>query len=195
MAFAFRAAKEGRSVLVLERAPQLGGCLSSARRPDGFWFELGAHSAYNSYAGFLEIAEATGVTRQLVERGPARARFGFLRGTEYHWLTPPKVLLQLNWLEAAAHAPLALFRGTREETVGDHFTHLVGARNFREVVSPFLAAVPSQSADGFPYGGPGRRSRSAPAAGSFREATALPGACSRSATPSESSRTSRCRRG
>jgi oxygen-dependent protoporphyrinogen oxidase len=35
------------------------------------------------------------------------------------------------------------------------FSKLLGARNFAETLSPFLAAVPSQSADDFPAAGPG----------------------------------------
>ena len=53
LSYAFRAAKAGRKVLVIEReAARVGGCLHSHRLADGYWFELGAHTTYNSYGGF-----------------------------------------------------------------------------------------------------------------------------------------------
>src|SRR5512134_2587007 len=82
-AFAWRAARAGRRVLLLEGGERLGGCLHSHRAPDGSWFELGAHTAYNSYGGFLDLAAGSGAVDRIVQRGPARARFGYLRDGEY----------------------------------------------------------------------------------------------------------------
>jgi UDP-galactopyranose mutase len=156
LSYAFRAAKAGQEVLVVEReAGRVGGCLHSHRLADGYWFELGAHTTYNSYGGLVEMAEATGLVGKLLERGPARGRFGLCRGGEWRWLSPPKILGQLNWLEAALHLPVGLLAGKEGKTVADYFGGLVGPGNFRRVLSPFLAAVPSQSADGFPAEGPG----------------------------------------
>ncbi|HSN93043.1 MAG TPA: FAD-dependent oxidoreductase, partial [Anaeromyxobacteraceae bacterium] len=155
LAFAWKAARSGRRVLVLERADRIGGCIHSVRRPDGFWFEMGAHTTYNSYGGFLDVAVGTGAAGKLVPRGPARARFGLLRGGEARWLTPPKVLLELSWVEAAVHFPLGFFRGKRGETVYSYYSRLLGRRNYDRVLGPFFAAVPSQPADAFPVEGPG----------------------------------------
>ncbi|MGB8931585.1 MAG: FAD-dependent oxidoreductase, partial [Anaeromyxobacteraceae bacterium] len=156
LSFAFRAAKAGQEVLVIEReAGRVGGCLHSHRLADGYWFELGAHTTYNSYGGLLEIAEATGLLGKLLERGPARGRFGLGRGGRWSWLSPPKILGQLSWLEAAIHLPAGLLGGKAGKTVEGYFGGLVGPRNFRNVLSPFLAAVPSQCADEFPVEGPG----------------------------------------
>jgi protoporphyrinogen/coproporphyrinogen III oxidase len=155
LAFAWKAAQAGKKVTVLEREPRIGGCFHSHRKPDGFWFEMGAHTCYNSYGGFLDIAVATGVTSKIRERGPARAVFGLLRGGEYHWLTPPKILLQLSWLEAALHFPFNFLRKKEGETVYSYYSALLGRRNYDRLFSPFFAAVPSQKADGFPVDGPG----------------------------------------
>ncbi|MHC4225768.1 MAG: FAD-dependent oxidoreductase, partial [Planctomycetota bacterium] len=46
--FAYHAARNGRGVLVVERDAEPGGCLHSKRYPSGFWYELGAHTCYNS---------------------------------------------------------------------------------------------------------------------------------------------------
>jgi UDP-galactopyranose mutase len=155
LSFAWKAATAGRKVAVLEREQRIGGCFHSYRRPDGFWFEMGAHTCYNSYGGFLDLAAATGATAKLVQRGPARASFGLLRDGEYRWLTPPKVLLQLDWLEAALHFPFNFLRSKDGETVYSYYSKLLGRRNYDRVFAPFLAAVPSQKADGFPIAGPG----------------------------------------
>src|SRR5512145_2659622 len=119
LSYAFKAAKAGRKVLVVEReAGRVGGCMHSHRLADGFWFEMGAHTTYNSYGGLLEMAEATGLVGKLMERGPARGRFGLARDGRWVWLTPPKVLLQLDWLEAAIHFPAGLLGGKGGKTVG-----------------------------------------------------------------------------
>jgi UDP-galactopyranose mutase len=155
LGFAWKAARAGRKVVVLEREPRVGGCLHSHRRPDGYWFEMGAHTAYNSYGATLDIVVGTGLTAKVKERGPARAHFGLLRGAEYRWLTPPKILLQLNWLEAAAHFPFNFLRKKDGETVYSYYSKLLGRGNYDRIFSPFFAAVPSQKADGFPVEGAG----------------------------------------
>jgi protoporphyrinogen/coproporphyrinogen III oxidase len=155
LSFAWRAAQAGRTVRVLERGPRVGGCVYTHRRPDGFWFEMGAHTAYNSYGWFLDLAVSAGVAGKLRPRQEARKRFGLLRNGAYRWLTPPRVLLALDWLEAAATFPFGIFRRKAGETVYSYYAHLLGRRNYDRILSPFLEAVPSQKADGFPAEGPG----------------------------------------
>jgi UDP-galactopyranose mutase len=154
LAFAWKAAQAGKRAVVLEREARVGGCLHSVRR-DGFWYELGAHTSYNSYGAFLDIVAGTGVAPRMRERGEARTHFGLLRGAEYEWLTPPKILLKLDWLEAAVHFPFNFLRKKDGETVYSYYAKLLGRRNYDRLFSPFFAAVPSQKADGFPVEGPG----------------------------------------
>jgi UDP-galactopyranose mutase len=155
LALAWKAASSGQRVLVLEREGRVGGCLHSHRTPDGYWFEMGAHTTYNSYGGLLDVVVGTGIAGDVVERGPARKVFGLLRGDEVRWLTPPRVLLELSWLEAAVHFPLGLARKKQGETMYSYYAGLVGRRNYDRLLSAFFAAVPSQKADGFPVEGPG----------------------------------------
>jgi UDP-galactopyranose mutase len=154
LSFAWKAAQAGQRALVLEREQRVGGCVHT-HRTDGFWFELGAHTVYNSYCAFLDVVVGSGVAGKIVERGPARARFGLLRNGEYRWLSPPRVLLELSWLEAAVHFPFGVFRKKEGETVYSYYSRLIGRRNYDRVLGPFFAAVPSQSADAFPVEGPG----------------------------------------
>ncbi len=155
LSLAWKAGQAGRSARVLERDARVGGCLHSERRNDGYWFELGAHTVYNSYGSFLEVAVGAGVAGKIIQRGPARGTFGLLREGRYRWLTPPKVLLELGWLEAALSFPAGIFQKKEGQTVGSYYRRLVGRRNYERVLSPFFAAVPSQSADGFPLEGAG----------------------------------------
>jgi protoporphyrinogen/coproporphyrinogen III oxidase len=155
LALAWKAASSGRRVLVLESRQRVGGCVHSQQVDDGFWFEMGAHTVYNSYGGLLDIVEGVGAVDRMVQRSPARKSFGLLRHGEITWLTPPKVLLQLNWLEAALRFPFGFFRSKDGQTVASYYSGLVGPGNFSNVLSPFFAAVPSQSADDFPLQGPG----------------------------------------
>ncbi len=155
LSLAWKAAQDGKRVLVLEREGRVGGCLHSERTADGYWFELGAHTTYNSYGAFLDVVVGGGVAGKIVERGPARAVFGLMRDGQCRWLTPPKVLLELSWLEAAVHAPLGLLLPKKGQTVYSYYSRLMGRRNYDRVLGPFLAAVPSQRADGFPLEGPG----------------------------------------
>jgi len=155
LSIAWKAAQAGRKVLVLEANAEVGGCICTRRFEDGFWLEIGAHTVYNSYCRWIEMATAAGCDRAMLTRGPARALFGLLRDGTFRWLTPPKVLLELDWLTAAVHLPVGLFRDKRGLTIEEYFSSLLGRGNFRSVLSPILSAVPSQTADLFPAEGPG----------------------------------------
>jgi protoporphyrinogen/coproporphyrinogen III oxidase len=175
LSFAWKAAQAGTRVLILERQKRIGGCIYSYCYDDGFWYELGAHTIYNSYSGFLDIAVEAGLAAKLVRRGPARAHFGLLREGGIAWLTPPKVLLRLNWLEAAVHAPFGIFRGKSGRSVEQYYSGLLGSGNFRRVLSPFFAAVPSQRADEFPVEGPGSLFKKRSRREEFPRSFGLPG--------------------
>jgi UDP-galactopyranose mutase len=155
IAFAWKAARAGRAVLLLESGDRFGGCLHSRRMADGYWHEMGAHTTYNSYGGFLDIAAGSGAAEKIIQRGPARARFGYLRNNQYEWMSPPALLRRFNWLEIVASAPLAILRGKKGRTMGQYYGGLLGRGNYERYLRPFLGAVPLQDADGFPADGPG----------------------------------------
>jgi UDP-galactopyranose mutase len=157
LAFAWHAARAGARPLVLEAAPRAGGCLDSRRTDAGYWFELGAHTLYNSYGALLEIAEGAARPPRIVARGEARKRFALLRDGALTTMGPISVFRRFSWWELARAAPRALFgRGaTAGRSTREHFSRLVGAGNYRRVLAPFLSAVPSQDVDGFPAAGAG----------------------------------------
>jgi oxygen-dependent protoporphyrinogen oxidase len=155
LSYAWKAARAGRKVLVLEQRERAGGCIYSYRYDDGYWYELGAHTVYNSYSELLNIVQETGLADRLVQRGPSRAHFGLLKNGIIDWLTPPRILRRFNWFEATLHAPVGFFRSKRDRTLKQYYSGFLGPRNFRRILSPFFAAVPSQCADAFPADGPG----------------------------------------
>ncbi|KAA0252842.1 MAG: FAD-dependent oxidoreductase [Acidobacteria bacterium] len=151
LAFAFRAARAGRSVLVLERGEAPGGCLATRRTASGYWFELGAHTCYNSYVGLVELVEACGLGGEVVRRVPTKLRF--LDGDRLVPGANLAVLLRLfSWPELAVSFPRVLFARKDGKTVREFYASIVGRRNYEKVLGPMLSAVPSQSADGFPAG-------------------------------------------
>ncbi len=154
LAFAWKAARAGKRVIVLEARGEVGGCLRSHRQGE-YWFELGGHTVYNSYGGLLELIEGTGLESAIVERAPARKVFGLLRDGEFRWLTPPKVLWTLNWLTMLGRVPWNVWRTKEGVSLRTHFSRLLGKGNYDRVLGPFLAAVPSQVADDFPATGAG----------------------------------------
>lgn len=155
LAFAHHAAAAGRSVLVLEAGPRTGGCLNTRRLADGFWYEAGAHTAYNSYGAFLELVEACGLGGAIRPRGDARKRFALLREGRLAMMGPLSVFLKFDPIELLLTAPFGLFRSKDGRTTAEVYGGIVGRRNYANVLAPFLAAVPSQDADGFPARGPG----------------------------------------
>ncbi|TNF30261.1 MAG: FAD-dependent oxidoreductase [Deltaproteobacteria bacterium] len=143
LSYAWGAAARGREALVLDAAPRLGGCLHSPRTGDGYWFELGAHTAYNSYGGLLAILEGLGMMERLVPR--QKVPFRLLVDGQLRSITK-----ELSFLRLFGSLPRAPFTKKDGRTAREYFSRLVGKRNYERVLSPMLAAVPSQPADDFP---------------------------------------------
>jgi UDP-galactopyranose mutase len=149
LVFAHRAAAAGRSVLVLERQPRLGGCIATHRGSSGFWFELGAHTCYNSYVGLAGILEACGLRDQVVKRGKTHLRF--LDGDALVPGSNLRAMLRLfSWGELLRSLPRMLTEKKDGQTVYAYYARMVGRGNYGRVLGPMLSAVPSQSADAFP---------------------------------------------
>ena len=155
LSFAWHAARNGRKPLVLEAGARLGGCLDSRRRPEGYWYEIGAHTCYNSYGAFLEIVEGAGRLADVLPRGEARKRFALLRNGEIETMGPLSVFLKFNFWELLRTAPKGLGAKKEGATTYSYYSGIVGKRNYSRVLGPFLSAVPSQSVDAFPAVGPG----------------------------------------
>ncbi|MBM4321799.1 MAG: FAD-dependent oxidoreductase, partial [Deltaproteobacteria bacterium] len=128
LSFAWHVAAAGREALVLEQAARLGGCLDTRRCADGFWFELGAHTIYNSYGGLLKVIEGCGLRPAIRERGPARKRFALLRDGRLSVMGPLSVFLRFDPLELALSAPFGLFSSKLGKDAKSYYGKLVGPR-------------------------------------------------------------------
>ena len=141
---AARLARAGRSVLLLEASERLGGCVQSWRPQADFWLELGAHTAYNSYAPLLQALDERGRLGELLTREKLGYRFFERDGTT---ASPMK---RLSFLEAAVSVPFGIGKPKPGKTVAAWFGGLLGQGNYRRLLAPAFAAVLSQPADGFP---------------------------------------------
>jgi oxygen-dependent protoporphyrinogen oxidase len=149
LSLAESAAHAGRSVLVLEQSSRVGGCLATHRAPSGYWFELGAHTCYNSYAGLAELVDRCGVREQVIAR--AKTHLRFLDGDALVPGSNIGTLLRLfSWGELLRSLPRMFTAKKDGQTVYSYYSQLVGRRNYGIVLGPMLSAVPSQSADAFP---------------------------------------------
>jgi protoporphyrinogen oxidase len=143
LCLAHHVARAGRKVLVLESAAQPGGCFRSERQPADFWFEMGAHTLYNSYGSLLSIIDELGLRDRMLTRQKAPFRMlvdGKLRSIPWRLSLP----------ELFASAWHAFSERKQGRTVADYYGRLVGRRNWKRVVAPLFATVFSQPADKFP---------------------------------------------
>lgn len=149
LSIAAESARSGQRTLVVEAGLRVGGCLASPRTADGYWYELGAHTCYNSYTGLIGLLEGRGLAERLVPRTSTKLRFlegnGIAPGANLGAL-----LRRFNWLELALHAPRLLGADKAGRSVREYYARIVGPRNYRNTLGPMLSAVPSQSADDFP---------------------------------------------
>jgi protoporphyrinogen/coproporphyrinogen III oxidase len=144
LVFAARMARGGQRTLVLESAGRVGGCIRTWRLHEDFWLELGAHTAYNSYAPLLEALSERGRLDQL----QLRRKLGYRFVTPHHSLQSP--LARLNFFQAAVSFPFGIARSKSGRSVADWFAGLLGRDNYRNLLAPAFAAVLSQQADDFP---------------------------------------------
>lgn len=140
---AHHCARSGLRCLVLEEAAAPGGCVHTVRTPDGFWYELGTHTLYNSYGSLLEILTASNLAQAIERRQKA----------PYRLLVDGKVRSvpsQLATGELVASAWRIFTERKAGRSVAEYYGRLVGQRNWRHVFSSLLSAVPCQRADDFP---------------------------------------------
>jgi len=147
--FAYHAARAGRTVRVLEKEERAGGCMASEASDDGYWYELGAHTCYNSYGAFLEVLEGCGLLEKLQPRGKPVLRFlrdGRLVGGKNLLL----LLRLFGKFELLRSIPGWFGASQAGETVRSYYSRFVGPKNYDRVLGAMLSAVPSQEAHDFP---------------------------------------------
>lgn len=143
LVFAEHAAAQGRRVLVLEKSARPGGCLDSWEAAPGFFVEMAAHTAYNSYGALLSILEQRGRLGELL----TREKLG------YHFLAPGGLqspMARLNFIQLLRYLPFGLFKDKTGAGLRDYYAALMGPDNYARLLGPAFAAVLSQPCDEFP---------------------------------------------
>lgn len=143
MSFAHYAALAGLRTLVMEKDESPGGCIHSQGLENGFWFELGAHTCYNSYRNLIEILQERQLLSKLLRR--ERVPFRLLVNDSVRPITK-----ELSIIELLFSVPRILTASKAGNTVRGYYSRIVGRSNYDRVFGPLFAAVPSQKADGFP---------------------------------------------
>jgi protoporphyrinogen/coproporphyrinogen III oxidase len=146
LSLAFYCVQAGMKTTLLEKNDTIGGSFASPEyRANGkkFWMELGAHTCYSSYQNLLDIVEECGLKDWIIPR--AKVPFTLLVDGKIK-----SVVSQLNILELLVSVPNLFKLKKTGLSVSSYYSKIVGERNYRDVISHFFNAVPSQITDDFP---------------------------------------------
>jgi len=142
MSLAHYCLRNGLKPLVIEKNGRLGGTFHSYRRDD-FWFELGAHSCYNSYGNLVELLDETGCLGKIIK--PGKAGYSLFTGGEVKSL-----ISQMSIPELLVSLPRMFGAKMDGETVESYYSKIAGKRNFERAIGPMFNAVICQKANDFP---------------------------------------------
>lgn len=142
--FAHYLSQKEKNVLLLEKNEELGGQIHSSTYVDdaSFWFELGAHTCYNSYTHLLDIVEDLGLEDELqvLDKGS-------------YVIYKEKIVSPMEELSLIPliFNGIKLFFSSREsKTVKKYFKPIVGSKNYDHLFRRMFRAVISQEADDYP---------------------------------------------
>jgi len=141
--FAFNSAIKGQNTLVIEKSSRIGGSLWSEQLDSDFWFEMGAHTCYNSYASLIEIIEKLKLEDMMLPRVkvPYRVFNNEKLISFFKTLNLPSFIFSL---------PSAFFVNKEGLSIKEYYSRIVGKENYNKIVGSLISAVPSQNADDFP---------------------------------------------
>jgi protoporphyrinogen oxidase len=142
MSLAHYCAKAGLKPLVMDKNDRLGGTFNSFRT-DNFWFELGAHSCYNSYGNLVDLLRDTGSLERIIKPGKAGYRLFTRDGIK-------SIMSQMSFPELLVSLPRMFGAKMDGETVESYYSKIVGKGNFEQAIGPMFNAVICQRANDFP---------------------------------------------
>lgn len=144
LSFAHYLTKEKQDILILEEEERVGGQIRTEKYGDSsFWFELGAHTCYNSYRHLL------GIVKDL-HTEDAIKQTNKLSYVIYAEDKIKSVFSQLKLISLATHFPRIFFARKTGKTVKEYFEPIVGKSNYTPLFSNLFRAVISQDADEYP---------------------------------------------
>ncbi|RUT73449.1 protoporphyrinogen/coproporphyrinogen oxidase [Ancylomarina longa] len=142
LSLAYRIAKTGKSVLLVEAMDRIGGCLHTHYQHDhDFWVEMGAHTFYASYTNLIGLLQQSGMEPEIV----ARQKVGMKVFTD----KVEKIFSRVSKWELLIAAPNFFFSKREGKTVKEYFGKIVGKKNYKKVFNRMFSAVIVQKADEF----------------------------------------------
>ncbi len=138
--------KHNIHTLVLDAAPQIGGCIATHTFPDipGFWVEAGAHTCYNSYGNLLKIINDLNMQTHITTKKSGLS-FKLLRKDNLY-----SVLAGLHPVELALNLPRIFWATKTGRNVKEYYSYILGTKNYQDLFGPAFNAVLCQPADEFP---------------------------------------------
>ncbi len=142
MSLAHYCAKAGLKPLVMDKSGSMGGTFNTCRKDD-FWFELGAHTCYNSYGTLVDLLRETGSLDKIMK--PANAGYKLFTKDGIK-----SIMSQMSIPELLFSLPKMIGAKMDGETVESYYSKIAGRRNFERAVGPMFNAVICQKSDEFP---------------------------------------------
>ncbi|BDD10183.1 FAD-dependent oxidoreductase [Fulvitalea axinellae] len=139
---AYWASKKAGTVTLLDAGQSVGGCVNSPSYND-FWFELGAHTCYNSYTHLLEAVRDANLEKMVMARGKA----------SFKVLDQGKIVSipsKLSFASLFANLPKLFFTKKDGKTVREFYSAITGKKNYDTLLTAMFNAVILQPADDFP---------------------------------------------
>jgi protoporphyrinogen oxidase len=145
VSFTYYLNKADKAVLLLDKKAKAGGNIQTGQSVvcSGYWFEMGAHTCYNSYANLVSIVSEAGL-RNLVQP--------FLK-QGYVVYARDKIRSIFSELSLYRMIPACFKYPTSDKTgktVEKFFRPLVGARNYDHLFKCAFSAVICQPANDYP---------------------------------------------
>ncbi|MBI5937416.1 MAG: FAD-dependent oxidoreductase [Betaproteobacteria bacterium] len=145
LTFACRGSAHGWRTLLLEGDSRVGGCLATHRfdgAAAGFWTEMAAHTAYNSYGALLELLGPAALARlQARHKRPWRAWDG--RRLQ-------SVFARLHWPSLLAALPRLFSTNKAGYGLRGYYSRVFGSKTYEGLLRHAFGAVLAQPADDFP---------------------------------------------
>jgi protoporphyrinogen oxidase len=145
VSFAYYLSKAGKSVLLLDNKAKAGGQIQTEPadvNPD-YWFEMGAHTCYNSYAHLVSIIIEEGLgdlVQPLLKHGYA----------VYSQDKIKTIFSELSVLQMLPACFKYFFSRKNGKTVKEYFRPMVGGKNYNNLFRYAFSAVICQPADDYP---------------------------------------------
>lgn len=142
MSLAHYCAKAGMKPLVVDKNGQMGGTFNTCRT-DNFWFELGAHTCYNSYGTLVDLLRDTGSLDKITKPDSVGYKLITKDGIK-------SIMSQMSFPELVFSLPRMFGAKMAGETVESYYSKIFGKRNFAQVIGPMFNAVICQKSNEFP---------------------------------------------